>query len=386
MARAHGCCRDIRKLGKLVYFTPVCHSEFIGGSTSNYYDDHFRNLASVTGALDVLSIGYAGAEPVCHPRVTGVRLWPEQESVRSFGQLWKWARLACGWLKETSVLYVPFVEFHPAVCASQWQKLTKVKWIQRMTWSPVKTGRASGEELRRRLMHLLAERFVFRSADWLGAGSAALAEHAVAGGMPRGRIQLTTNFIDDSGLPRKSDYDLRKPPHIVSVGRLVELKQIDDVIRALRGLDVLLTVIGDGPERPALERLVQELSVRAIFLGRVPNQLIGGYLAASDVFVTASRVEAVPKALLEAMAVGLPCVAYGVEGVRDWLSDGRGLTVPPSPEELRIGVQRLVSDRPLRERIGEAAAAYARHAHSRDAAMSADRRLVGCALQSERRA
>ncbi len=89
------------------------------------------------------------------------------------------------------------------------------------------------------------------------------------------------------------------------------------------------------------------------------RSLIRRWLSAADAYVTASRIEGMPVAPLEAMACGLPIVATDAQGLPDILADGEasgGLMVRKDrPEEIAHALERLKDDWRLRERLGRAA-------------------------------
>ncbi len=94
----------------------------------------------------------------------------------------------------------------------------------------------------------------------------------------------------------------------VSVGRLVPGKRVDLAIEYLarsRAADALI-VVGDGPERPRLERLARSLRVDARFVGVVPREGALAWIAAADVLVHASAAEGLSTVLREASALGTP--------------------------------------------------------------------------------
>ncbi len=114
---------------------------------------------------------------------------------------------------------------------------------------------------------------------------------------------------------------------LVTVGRLVERKKVDDLIRVLAERnqpDEVLVVIGDGPKRPALEELARQLNVadRVRFEGRTPEQRKHQLLQAADVFASTSEHEGFGLVFLEAMDHGLPVVVYDHGGQTDFLTDG----------------------------------------------------------------
>ena len=114
-----------------------------------------------------------------------------------------------------------------------------------------------------------------------------------------------------------------------------------------------LLILGEGPERAEIERLVSDLGDRAILAGHRDDVL--AVLDAVDVLIHPSRTDAFPTTLLEAMAAGVPSVATAVGGIPEILDDGEtGLLIPPppDPEMLAAATARLLDDRQLRMRIG----------------------------------
>ncbi len=116
-------------------------------------------------------------------------------------------------------------------------------------------------------------------------------------------------------------------PVAVTVGRLVEAKGQRVLVEAWHSVvaehpDALLVIVGDGPDRPQLERLAPP-SIR--FVG--DQRDVPTYLAAADVFVQPSASEAMSLALLEAMAAGLGVVATDVGGAREAVVEGAGVVV-----------------------------------------------------------
>jgi glycosyltransferase involved in cell wall biosynthesis len=156
------------------------------------------------------------------------------------------------------------------------------------------------------------------------------------------------------------------PLRLVTVGRLVPVKGqalLVDVAERLRarGIDAEVTIVGDGPERGALEAAIREhdLEERVRLTGAVGQDRVPGYLARSDVFVLPSFAEGVPVSAMEAMAAGLPVVASRVTGVPELIRDGVNgrLVTVARVEELVDAVAELARDPDLRRRLGEAARA-----------------------------
>lgn len=142
---------------------------------------------------------------------------------------------------------------------------------------------------------------------------------------------------------RQSRADVR----LVYVGRFVDGKGVRSLVRchAALGNDVQLTLVGDGPDRPAVERLIAEVgtSQRVHLVGEVLPAEVSHHLAAADVFVNPSHSEGLPTAVLEAAAVGLPIVATDVGGTSLIVGDGEGgFLVPPRDEDaLTAALQKM---------------------------------------------
>jgi glycosyltransferase involved in cell wall biosynthesis len=117
--------------------------------------------------------------------------------------------------------------------------------------------------------------------------------------------------------------------------------------------DVVFILIGDGRERPKLERQVHEAGLENNFLFLGHRSDIPHLLACCDFSVLPSETEALPNAVLEAMAAGLPVVATCVGGIPELIEDGEnGLLVPPqNSQALAAAISRLLRDRLLAARL-----------------------------------
>jgi glycosyltransferase involved in cell wall biosynthesis len=142
------------------------------------------------------------------------------------------------------------------------------------------------------------------------------------------------------------------------VGRLVPIKRVDLIIRALAEISradvpARLAVVGDGQSRPELEALAGRCGVRdrVAFLGYILD--ITPVLAACDIAVLSSDSEGTPVSLIEAAAAGRPAVATGVGGVPEVVTSGTGLLVRPGDHlAFAAAVARFAGDAELRSRMG----------------------------------
>jgi glycosyltransferase involved in cell wall biosynthesis len=174
------------------------------------------------------------------------------------------------------------------------------------------------------------------------------------------RIRLASAEMMEGG-------DTRQPSVlIVGVGRLVRLKGFDVLIRAFARLRepvrARLLIIGDGEERPYLERLVAELQVtdRVTFIGTQTNPW--KYMARAAVVALPSRSEAFPNVIGEALALSLPVIAtHCSAGVTEYLEGGRyGVLIPPDDvDALAAALERVLTDAKLRRRLAQHGASRA---------------------------
>jgi glycosyltransferase involved in cell wall biosynthesis len=116
---------------------------------------------------------------------------------------------------------------------------------------------------------------------------------------------------------------------LIYIGRLGPEKNLPFLIRAFNGAaqaydNIRLLIVGDGPERDNLKDLVRLMPIkdRVYFAGFVDYKKIPTYLAAADVFVTASVSEVHPLSVIEAMGAGLPVLGIESPGVADTVKDG----------------------------------------------------------------
>ena len=154
---------------------------------------------------------------------------------------------------------------------------------------------------------------------------------------------------------------------VVSAGRLIGRKGFDRLLRVWRRVvgahpGWRLRIFGRGPDRPALVRLAAELGIgdSVDFAGQTAQ--LGAELAAASVYAMASRREGMPMVLLEAMAAGLPVVAYDCPtGPRELIDDGvNGYLVRDGDEEaMARALGTLIADEALRRACGAAALATA---------------------------
>ena len=205
-------------------------------------------------------------------------------------------------------------------------------------------------------------RFVYPWADTVVVQTEAVAAW-LRREIPRAHIAVIPNPVLPPSVTKPTNSPESEPPVIIGMGRLSQEKGFDRLLAAFAAVSTAfpnwrLHLLGDGPLRAALQTEAERLGIaaRVSFLGNITEP--AGHLAAADLFVLPSRYEGFPNALLEAMAAGLPVLAFdcpsgpaaiirpGVDGVLIQADD-----VPVLQEQMA----RLMADTGERQRLGRAA-------------------------------
>jgi glycosyltransferase involved in cell wall biosynthesis len=173
------------------------------------------------------------------------------------------------------------------------------------------------------------------------------------------RVELIPNGVDTArfcptGVPRTAG-----PRRILYVGRLSPEKNLGAVVAATRHLgdDAVTVMVGSGALKDELAVQAVTLGVRLELPGVVDQRRLPAVYASADAFVLASFTEGHPKALLEAMACGVPCVVSDCTGNRSLVTDGEtGLLFDPTkPRALAACLERVLHEPGLAERLTRAA-------------------------------
>ncbi len=168
-------------------------------------------------------------------------------------------------------------------------------------------------------------------------------------------VYLPENAIDPTRFTTRSTATSDGPLQVAFVGRLVPLKGVDMLIEAatpmLRDGSLILHVVGDGPERPALEAQIAEAGVGhgVRMHGWVPHHELGQRLSTCHVFAFPSIKDFGGGVVLEAMAMGLVPVVVDYGGPAELVSAGTGWRVPLGPRPALLAGFRDVLERMARE-------------------------------------
>ncbi|TVR80219.1 MAG: colanic acid biosynthesis glycosyltransferase WcaL [Rhodospirillales bacterium] len=220
-----------------------------------------------------------------------------------------------------------------------------------------------------------------RDCRWLVTCSRYNADHLAGLAPDPARISLVYHGLDLGRFPLpvrplsfRDGGDPNDPVTLLSVGRAVEKKGYDVVVKALAalpsGLAWRFIHVGDGSLLKSLRELAGAAGIahHIQWVGALPQEKVLARYRAADVFVLASRVAAdgdrdgLPNVLMEAQSQGLACVASRVAAIPELIQAGEtGLLVPPDdPTALATALERLIRTPALRARLGAAGMARVR--------------------------
>jgi len=206
---------------------------------------------------------------------------------------------------------------------------------------------------------------LYRYADLVSVQTPAVAAsiHHVYGGLKK--VVAVPNPLPTDLLRWQTTGASNARKTLLSLGRLSDEKQVDLIIDTFAKLapqypEWNLHVYGDGPRRAALQFQIENLGLqnRAYLLGVTTEPW--RVMADANAFVMASRYEGFPNALLEAMGIGLPCVATDCpSGPREISRDGRDALLVGVDDRAGLcdALARLMSDASLRKALGQQARA-----------------------------
>ena len=167
--------------------------------------------------------------------------------------------------------------------------------------------------------------------------------------------QVIYNLINKEEIMDKSNKEninYKEKINLISVGRFHNMKGYDRLINVMNKLnedhlldDVVLRIIGDGPDFELAQNLVEEynLNNKVILMGRKRNPF--PYVKSSDAFLMCSRYEPLGLVVLEAMILGIPVISTDVASIREIMSEEHGIIVENSEDGLYNGIIEIIKNK-----------------------------------------
>jgi len=254
---------------------------------------------------------------------------------------------------------------------------------------------SKSEALARNAISAVTSRHVVQRSEHFVTFSSSVADGFIRlYGLERERVSVVPHPVDteffrpDPGREEtaRKKYGLQDR-YILFLGRLDPRKGISSLLQAVAQLERKpVTVIGgDGPERDSLIELARSLGIGSStrFLGPVPGPFVPGLLSGADCLVLPSVAEMSPLIIVEALACGLPVVAFDLPGLRGLVADGyTGYLLRPDVSALSSALERIVQDDQARRRLSRNARESALKNHSSDVVVN---RLLEIYGRSSRR-
>ena len=171
------------------------------------------------------------------------------------------------------------------------------------------------------------------------------------------RTVVVPNYVDtERFVPRGES---RNDRQIIFIGRMEPQKNLKALLEAIQPLDITLTLVGTGSLRTELEDRFESVNGRIDWLGSVPHPTLPALLNRAALFVLPSHYEGHPKALLEAMACGLPVIGGDSPGIREIIQHGEnGWLCGTDSQSIRTAIRELLERPRLRSELGRNARRY----------------------------
>lgn len=223
-------------------------------------------------------------------------------------------------------------------------------WSIFLANNPTKRGQtAQARRTEQRVFHQAESVVVttLRQLDWI------IKEY----GLLREKCRVIPNYVITDLFKPAGQSETRN--RICMVGRLDSEKNPLAVIDACKGLDVEIVMVGSGPLREEIIQRACAMGVKVEMQGMVPHEKLPEVLSTVSMYAMVSPLEGHPKALLEAMACGLPVIGGNSPGIREEIADGKnGLICEIDSGSIRNAVQRLLNNPHLKKSLGQEARKY----------------------------
>lgn len=187
----------------------------------------------------------------------------------------------------------------------------------------------------------------------------------IQNGADGNKIEVTRCGVDASQFSTRQDHVVSEPVKVGLVGRLVEKKGVDILLKALavlrqQGRNIRVLIAGSGPLSSDLKKQAFDLGLdeqAVVFLGSIPHKEVANFIENLDIFVLPCKqdsqgdMDGIPVVLMEAMLSGVPVISTRLSGIPELVINGEtGLLVEPSDSDgLVSAINQMIDDTELRE-------------------------------------
>ena len=171
------------------------------------------------------------------------------------------------------------------------------------------------------------------------------------------KITIIPNYVDTDIFTPKPDTE--KKYDVLCIGRLVSKKRHQLLLESLAGSNLKICIIGAGKQKSQLTDFARDNNMNLEIFEKIEHSQLPQYFHKSRMYVNVAAWEGHPKAMIEAMACGIPCIGAKSPGIANLLKHNQtGLLVDPEPDSIRNAVQYLLSDNDLVRKIATEARNY----------------------------
>lgn len=175
----------------------------------------------------------------------------------------------------------------------------------------------------------------------------------------REKIIVIPNYVDTTLFSPHKNIQPEKN-RLCFIGRLERVKNIMAILQAIVGLDISMTIVGNGSLQPELEKFAKENHLDVDFRGVVSNKSLPVIINEADIYIQPSFYEGHPKTIIEAMACGSPVIAANSPGIRELIThEKNGFLCETSAESIRAAILQLLSNPDFRQLLGQNARDFA---------------------------
>ena len=175
------------------------------------------------------------------------------------------------------------------------------------------------------------------------------------------KLSIIPVRVDFSKFSRKDDYHIANVIKLVNVGGLNKNKNQLGLLKALSKIsqEIQITLIGEGEQRGEIENYISQIpkNIKVVLTGSIGHDSIAKVLKESDIYIHYSSAEGTPRAVIEAMAVGLPVIVKDAGFMNDILIDNKNAIVLRESNDFALlaAIEKIISSESLRIKLGEEA-------------------------------